>query len=158
MKQYLWMIRAIHARSDGSRFVDDVAQCGGKNPPTLGLVKIVDQGGAWEGGRTILRDMGTPRSTPTRISSVLEVDLICRTTCWPTCGPKKPYLRPEDSSKDNVRLGLHANVYAAHRSKESRILLLIFRHRSEDRRILFVICRDWFPCWTNLGNPSPLAI
>jgi hypothetical protein len=36
----LWMIRAIHARSDGSRFVDDVAQCGGKNPPTLGLVKI----------------------------------------------------------------------------------------------------------------------
>jgi hypothetical protein len=34
------MIRAIHARFDDSRFVDDVAQCGGKNPPTLGLVKI----------------------------------------------------------------------------------------------------------------------
>jgi hypothetical protein len=32
MKQYLWMIRR--------RFVDDMAQCGGKNPPTLGLVKI----------------------------------------------------------------------------------------------------------------------
>jgi hypothetical protein len=41
MKQYMWMIRAIHARSDGSRFVDDVAQCGGKNPPTLCLVKIL---------------------------------------------------------------------------------------------------------------------
>jgi hypothetical protein len=29
----LWIIRAIHARSNGSRFVDDVAQCGGKNCP-----------------------------------------------------------------------------------------------------------------------------
>jgi hypothetical protein len=27
------MMRAIHARSDDSRFVDDVAQCGGKNCP-----------------------------------------------------------------------------------------------------------------------------
>jgi hypothetical protein len=41
MKQYLWMIRAIHARSDGSRFVDDVAQCGGKNSPHFRSCKDV---------------------------------------------------------------------------------------------------------------------
>jgi hypothetical protein len=35
-----WIIRAINTRSDGSRFVDDVAQCGAKIAPLLGLVKI----------------------------------------------------------------------------------------------------------------------
>jgi hypothetical protein len=35
------MIRAINTRSDGSLFLNDVAQWEGKPPPTLGLVKIV---------------------------------------------------------------------------------------------------------------------